>query len=69
MFVEAFALTVDPAVAERGVDGFEIADGGDFCDDRLLTESEPDAGGSRGAGVEEPGVEMRGGCETESLCG
>lgn len=33
MLVEAFALTVDPAVAERGVDGVEVADRGDFCDD------------------------------------
>lgn len=33
MVIEAFALAVDPAVAERGVDGIEVADGGDFCDD------------------------------------
>lgn len=54
-------------MAERSVDGFWVADGGDLGDDRFLAEAQPDAGWGGGAGVEEPGVEVRVGREAKGL--
>lgn len=67
--VQGFALAVDPAVAEGGVDGFGVGDGGDLRDDGFLADFEPEAGGGARPVGGEPGVEGGGGGEVEGLEG
>ena len=62
---QALALAVDPAVAEGGVEGLVVGDGG--LRGGLLADAEPDALGGGGVVGVEPGGEVGGGGEEHGV--